>query len=477
MQSSKYLIDKMSKILLIQPPVSFKEKAFALVPDCPHIGLLYLAASLIKEGFNAEYLDLSDNHLSLESIKTFIFKGSFDAICITAMTQNIKGAVQLAKFLKEDKCFAKIILGGPHLSADPALIQRYPYFDAGVIGEGELTLPQLLKDLFSGIKIKEAVKGETPLNLDDLAFPARHLVDHAMYLKRGYWTNGIFATRGCPYHCNFCSIPAIDKRVRFRSPGGITEEMKECFSLTKISLFNFIDDALTINKEFVYSLCEEILKLPFRIKWEAQSRINYIDKPLLTMMKKAGCYKLLFGIESGNERIRNQIIGKGITDKQVMEATKLSWQSGIEPDHYLMIGQPTETKKEILDTVNCSLKFKPNIIGIFLVMPLPGSPLFDQAIEEGAIEKDVIDKFIKGDYGQGYEGCWPYYIPKGLTLSELIDLRNLAFKKFYFRFSYVVKRIKRDFMSLEKIKRDFKEGFSLLIKGRSARDFIVKNQL
>lgn len=465
----------MEKILLLQPPVSFKEKAFALVPDCPHLGLLYLAAALIKEGFKAEYFDASDNYLSLERVKEFILKGNFKVVCITAMTQNIKGAVQLAKFLKENGCKAKIILGGPHLSADPTIINRFPYFDAGVIGEAEITLPKVVKKLLNGEVLNNAVKGETPLNLDDLAFPARYLADHSIYLKRGYWANGIFATRGCPYHCNFCSIPAIDKKVRFRSPKLIVEEMKECFNLTKIKLFNFSDDALTINKEFVYLLCEEMLKLPFRIKWEAQSRINYIDKSLLTMMKRAGCCKLLFGVESGNERIRNQIIGKGVTNKQIAEATKLCWQAGIEPDHYLMIGQPTETKKEISDTVNCSLKFKPNVIGVFLVMPLPGSPLFDQAIEEGSIDKDTIDKFIKGEYGQGYEGCWPYYIPKGLTLSELINARDLAFRKFYFRFSYIMKRIIRDCMSWVKIKRDFREGFSLLIKKRSVRDFIVNN--
>ena len=464
----------MKKILLLQPPVSFKEKAFALVPDCPHIGLLYLAASLIKEGFNVEYLDVSDNNLSLSDISELISKERFDAVGITAMTQNIKGSIQLAKFLKENRCQAKIILGGPHVSADPTLLQRFPYFDAGIIGEAEITFPKILKNLLNGSNTKEAVKGETPLNLDELAFPARHLADHQAYLKRGYWTNGIFATRGCPYHCTFCSIPAIDKRVRFRSPKNIIEEMKECFSLTKINLFNFIDDALTVKKEFVYSLCDEIAKLPFKIKWEAQSRINYIDKPLLTAMKKSGCYKLLFGVESGNERIRNQIIGKDITDEQIMKATRACWEVGIEPDHYLMLGQPTETKKEISDTVNCSLKFKPNIIGMFIAMPLPGSPLFDRAIEEGVIDEDVIDKFINGDYGQGYEGCWPYYIPEGLTLSELIDARNLAFRKFYFRFGYILKRLRRDCTSLERIKRDFREGFSLLIKRRPAKDFVKK---
>jgi radical SAM superfamily enzyme YgiQ (UPF0313 family) len=190
-------------------------------------------------------------------------------------------------------------------------------------------------------------------------------------------------------------------------------------------------------------------------------------------MKKAGCQKLLFGIESGNEKIRNQIIGKGITDEQIKQATKLCWQVGIEPDYYLMIGHPTETMKEVLDTVNFSLRFKPNIIGVFITMPLPGSPLFDRAIKEVVIDKDVIDRFINGEYGQSYEGCWPYYVPKGLTLSQLLDARKLAYRKFYFRPSYILNRIKRDCTSWVKIKRDIKESFSLLIRDRAINDFDV----
>jgi len=464
----------MENILLIQPPVSFKERVLSQIPDCPNLGLLYLASSLIKEGFKVKYLDVSDYRLGLNDVKDLIDKENIKIVGITAMTQNIKGAVQLAKFLKENSCKAKIILGGPHMSADNTLVERYPYFDIGIGGEGEITLPKVVKDLINGNEVKGFIRGQTPLNLDTLPFPARNIVDYEAYFKRGSWASAIFATRGCPYHCNFCSIPAIDKKVRFRSPQLIAEEIKECVNLTGRKAVIFCDDALTIDKKFVYSLCEHIMKLPFKIIWEAQSRINYVDKPLLKTMKRAGCQKLLFGIESGNERIRNQIIGKGITDKQIISATRLCWDAGIEPDHYLMVGQPTETKKEISDTVNCPLKFKPNIIGVFLTMPLPGAPLFERAIKEGIISKNVIDEFINGDYGEGYDGCWPYYIPQGLTRSELIEARNLAYRRFYIRPGYVFNRIRRDFASWVKIRRDIREGFSLLIRNRAANDFNVK---
>ena len=460
----------MINLMLIQPPVSFKEKVKTMIPDCPHLGLLYLASSLKKEGYKVYYIDDADYKWDLKAIEDFIKQQNISVVCITAMTQNIKGAVHLATFLKFKKIPVKIVLGGPHLSADPTLPGRFPFFDASITGEAEITLPKIIPNLLED-KYVGNVKGKVPLELDELPLPDKGIIDYDDYHRKGYWTNPIFATRGCPYHCNFCSIPAISKKVRFRSAENIIQEIEQTYFITKISLFDFVDDAFTMKKEFVYELCEAIRKLPFKIKWEAQTRANYVDKDLLLAMKNSGCYKLLFGVESGNERIRNEIIGKHLTNAQIKKATDLCWEVGIEPDHYLMVGQPTETMKEINDTINCPLKFKPNIIGVFLTIPLPGSPLFGRAIDEGIIDKNVIDKYILGEYGEGYEGCYPYYIPKGLTIDDLIKARDKTLKKFYFRPKYILNRLKRDFSDPVKLKRDIKEGWNLLTRGKSHWDY------
>ena len=461
----------MVKILLIQPAVSYKEKIKALVSDCPHLGLLYLASSLKKNGYEVQYIDDIDNSFELEEIGNIVRRHSISVVCITAMTQNIKGAIQLSAYLKFKQLPIKTILGGAHISADPTLLQRFPFFDAGIIGESELTLPKMIPDLLDGKNIG-TIHALTPHELDALEFPDRNLVDYDDYKKRGFWTNAMFATRGCPYKCNFCNITAINRRVRYRSPKNITEEMKQCVDITKLRTFSFIDDALTLKKDFAISLSEAIYDLPFKIKWEAQTRADHIDKELLKVMKMAGCYKLLFGVESGNERIRNEIIGKKLSDYQIKRATDLCWEVGIEPDHYLILGQPTETAKEIEDTINCPLKFKPNIIGVGITIPLPGSKLYKTAIEDGTIPEDVVDKYILGEYGEGYEECYPYYIPKGMTLGDLKEARTKALKQFYFRPAYIWKRIKTDIGSWHNIKRDIVQGWSLLTKGRSVNDFI-----
>jgi radical SAM superfamily enzyme YgiQ (UPF0313 family) len=197
-----------------------------------------------------------------------------------------------------------------------------------------------------------------------------------------------------------------------------------------------------------------------------------VDNELLKEMKKAGCYELIFGVESGNERIRNEVVHKRLKNEEIQKATELCWKNGIAPDWYLMLGFPTETRKELYETVNFPLKVKPhpNIIGVHITTPLPGAPIFELALDEGIIPPDVIDKFVKGDLGEGYKDVWPYYVPKGLTLEELKTARKRAYTQFYFRPEYMVKRIIHDLKSLVRLKKDIREGYALLKHGRAAED-------
>lgn len=464
----------MTDIILIQPPVSFKNKAWQkeIIPDTPHLGLLYLAAAVEKIGLAVKIIDATDGSYSLTDILEAIKREHPKLIGITAMTMNVRGSVQLSKFLKENINDIKIILGGPHISADPTIIERYPFFDFGITGEADITFPRLARKIIDGDNdIYGLHEGEVPFDLDSIPYPAYHLVNFDVYKKRrGFWANSIMASRGCPYRCSFCSITSISKKVRFRNPKNIIEEMEELYQLTKCKYFNFVDDALTIKKSFVFELLDEMKNLSFRPRWEALSRVNYVNNDLLRAMKEAGCYKLCFGVESGSERIRNDIIKKNVTDKQIKIATQLCWKNGIEPDHFLMLGFPTETKEDILKTINCPLVFEPNIFGLHITQPFPGSPLFEEAISEGIIEKNVIDKYIDGCYGETFNGAWPKYIPQGITYEDLIKARDSAYKRFYFRPVYIVKRILRDFKSFTKLKFDIKNGLSLMINGRSKND-------
>jgi len=465
----------MSDVFLVQPPVSFKSKDLKsdIIPDCPPLGLLYLVAGIEKEGFSVKLFDIMDGSLDMQGFLDTAKKDSPRVIGITAMTMNIQGAVELARFIK-DKAGNEyiIVLGGPHVSADPDIVKRFPYFDFAITGEADLTFPYAVREIIKdGMCFSGVMQGETPTDLDQIPMPVRELVDYDTYIhKRGLLMNPIMASRGCPYQCIFCSIPAISKKCRFRSPKLVLEEMISAYKINKIKRFVFADDTLILNKNKVSELCDEIIKSDFDFEWEAQIRANLIDEELLSKMYKSGCRKVIFGVESGNERIRNEIIKKNISDEQIFKVIKLCRKYKIEPDIYLMVGFPTETKKELYDTVNFPLRVKPNMIGVHITTPLPGAKLYEQAIDEGVISENTIDEFINGKLGSSYKGSWPYYIPKTLTLDDMIKARSDAYRRFYFRLGYIIKRFFKDITSPKFLKRDLVQGLSLLRYGRSKDD-------
>jgi len=459
----------MADIVLVNPPVNFNICSDYKM-DHPITGPLVLASICKTKGYSVAFFDNRDRFWTLAQLIKKIEKETPKIIGISSFTSNIRGAVQLAKALKEKyKNELVIMLGGPHISADPTLIRRFPYFDIGVVREADITFPLLVERIIKkGEKIKGIFTGETPQNLDEFPFPARYLIDWSRY--PAFRTHNIMASRGCPFRCNFCSIPSIErKRIRFRSPKLVIDEMRLAYTYVKSNHFTFIDDTLTLNREYMMSLCDEMLRQGVDFRWEGHTRANLVDDKLLAKMKKAGCYELSFGIESGNERIRIEIIGKSIRDRDIEKAMKLCHKHGILADYYLMLGFPEEGKREVEDTVNFPLKYrwKPNIIGIHFTLPLPGALIFEQAIKEGVIPKDVVDRFIRGEYGPHFNECWPFYTNKEVSLSYLKEAQVRAYRKFYFRPSYFWHRIKTDWRIGWRVKQDFEKGRELTSLGRA----------
>lgn len=460
----------MTDVLLIYPPVSYTAKPEEIkddsILDYPPLGFLYIASALIEKGFKVKVIDTVKT-ADLKKTMAIIKKEKPKVIGISALTANIRGAYQLALAVR--KKFGKsiqIALGGHHLSSDPGIIKRFPVFDFGVTGEGEITFSRLVELI---IKKKKKVKGlfpgETPDDLNKLALPARFLVDFKMY--KDLWANNLIASRGCPYHCLFCSRPAVSKICRFRSPELVVEEMFAIRKITGKNQFVFLDDTINLNRSYLLKLCQIIIKSGLKPCWSAQARLNLIDEELVKQMAEAGCQKLMFGIESGNSRIRNKIIKKGISDTQIKKGFTLCRRYGIEPDAFLMLGFPTETKKEIKDTIDFGIKYQPNMIGVHLTLPLPGSLLWEKMIFKNLSFKKIIDKYIKGELGEGFRNNWPKYIPRDLSLQDLTRARNQAQRSFYLRPKYIFYRFKKDLLSLTNLKKDMKEALSLMKFGRS----------
>lgn len=455
----------MSDVLLIYPPITFKKG----IPETldvtrPPLGLLYLASALEKNDISVRIMDVGAERLGIEDVLLIIGKERPSVVGISSMTSNLQGAVQAAKEIKNkfgDKI--SIGLGGAHESADPEFVDRFSHiFNFGLVGEGEITFPKIVRKILNKEPFERINYGETALNLDEIAFPARHLVKNNRYQR----TTGIMASRGCPYACIFCSRPAVPKKIRFRSPENIVEEMEICFSNCR-GEFIFEDDTFTLKREHTLQLCEEMVRRKLGARWSAITRADLVDEPLLRKMCQAGCNELTFGIESGNLRVRNQIIKKGLTDGQIFKAIDLCNRVGINVDAFLMLGFPTETRKELNETINFAGKLRINVVGIHLTLPMPGAPLFNMAQEEGLISEDIVDRFVTEELGEGFRGVWPVYIPNGLSLNDLYRARRIGYYKFYFRPSYIIRRLLSDLTSWQQLKTDARVAVSLLLHGRS----------
>lgn len=463
----------MLDVLLVYPPVSYSAKALDLQDDLsanhPPLGYLYLAAVLREKGYRVDVIDTSGTQ-TLSQIIGLIKRRQPKIVGISAVTANIRGAYQLATRIKE-KVHPKplVILGGHHVSSDPGVIKRHPCFDIGITGEAEITFAEIVGQAISKKRknFKKIYRGEVPPNLDKLPFPARDLIDFRKF--KSMPVISVLASRGCPYSCIFCSRPAISRVVRVRSPKLVVKEMIEASKMIGRNEFFFQDDTINLNRKNLLGLCREIIGSGHKFTWGAEGRFNLFDEEIAQKMAQAGCNKIMFGVEAGNERLRNKVVKKGVTDSQIRQGIRLCWQHNIEPDVFLMLGFPTETQKELEDTINFGQKFGPNMIGVHITVALPGSRLWDDLVKSGKISLRLVDDYLEGRLGEGFRKIWPKYIPEGLTLDDLLEARRRANRNFYFRPGYILRRARRDLVSWHKIKEDFIEAYSLLRHGRSHR--------
>ncbi len=425
------------------------------------MGILYIASYLEKFGHSVEIIDVSAAGKILIDILQIIDVHKPKIVGISATTQSIISSITLAMEIKARYGDEILVgLGGVHLCCDPTFIDRFAVFDFGIVGEGEKTFEEILRRVKGGEKIKGIVNGETIKDLDELPFPARHLINPSIYLREEQMAfevpaAGILGSRGCPYSCSFCCIPVIGHKVRLRSPKNIVDEMEEIYDQCQGS-YSFVDDCLTLNRSHTLAFCQEIIDRKIKVKWIASTRASGLDEEVIRALSRAGCSDLYFGVESGNERIRNEVIKKKVTDEQIAEAVRLCRKYKILSNLFLMVGFPTETKKEMMDTVRIGSKVKADIVGIHITSPLPGTEIFNYAIKNKKIPEDIIDKYARGELGRGFRGVWPLFVPDGFTLEDLINIKRKTYITFYLNPFWWLRRIRVWFITPGKFKDDLK---------------------
>jgi anaerobic magnesium-protoporphyrin IX monomethyl ester cyclase len=275
------------------------------------------------------------------------------------------------------------------------------------VGEGEDTLLELVHAFESGhlsavngivyknqngsnqVKVIYTPPREFIDDLDRLPFPARDTFDNQSYKnhyfkKFGYTTTSLMSSRGCPFNCDFCSRAVFGNRFRARSARNVVDEMESVKALGYDRIW-FADDCFTLNKKRLLDICREIIQRKLRIDWECLSRVDTIDKETAFEMKEAGCVRVFFGIESGNDEVL-ALMKKQVTAEKARQAVLISKSVGMQVGAFFIVGYPGETDETILDTLKFASLLPLDYLSFTLPYPIPGTPLYDRV--KASIEVD-----------------------------------------------------------------------------------------
>lgn len=355
----------------------------------PPFGLLYVAAVLEKGDVDVSVIDSNWPKISEEKLIKRVEKENPDIIGFSCNSYTFPKVCELSRRLKEIREDWIIVVGGPHPTLFPRESVSMDGIDFAVIGEGEYTFLELVKNIemgespacVRGLAFKRGKKIiVTPRrgfieNLDSLPFPARHLINLMKYRK---FTRGdhIVCSRGCPYACIFCSVGRIEgKRVRCRSAQNIVDEVEHLVKKYKSKYIQFRGDAFMANRRIVMELCKELKERNIDIQWGVLARVDQVDLWILKMMKEVGCQDIGFGIESSSQRMLN-FLQKGITLDQIKRAVKLCKKVGIRASGCFLIGIPGQTRRDILQDLKFALNLKLDKVCFYVLEGVPGSKLY-----------------------------------------------------------------------------------------------------
>jgi radical SAM superfamily enzyme YgiQ (UPF0313 family) len=430
--------------VLARCPGIFLKSNYLLTP----IGLAYLAGMLREwTDSRVDLLDCrAENYSVSEAIRRIKELGP-DIIFFTLGTPALDSSGTFFRRLKEEIPNLQVAAVGTHVTVLPRESLEALPIDYIIRGEPEETARDLITALERGGDLEE-VKGlsfrsdnriinnpDRPLleDIDLLPFPARDLLPNEKYsapFARHRPFGLILTARGCPYKCKFCATRAYYGHTwRPRKIESIVAELRLMVERYGIRDIGFWDDTFTIQPEMVIALCRKIIKEELKIEWICLSRVDTVNRELLAWMKKAGCYQIQFGVESGDEEILRRL-GKPVTIKEVKQAFQWCVEEGIEPVAFFMIGNPGETEESIRKTIDLALELPVSYVSFNINTPYPGCELFDQ-----------LRKGLGNDWSRFNARQASYQT--GLDEKKLEEYIRKAYRKFYYRPRYIIRSLSR----------------------------------
>jgi len=452
----------MAKVFLIHPYVPMELQygtkyrwAGAILPP---LGVLYVAAVLEKASHTVEVLDANALQISAETVVSRVLASEPDVVGMTGTSLSFNENIEIARLLKNVRPDLPIVLGGVHAQGDPVTAVGYGVFDYLVANEGEYTMLDLVEALAGGKDPRTCVNGIHYLdgekacttgpgrlveNLDELDFPARHLLpDMKIYHQKAFGYRlrphtTMFTQRGCPFRCTFCSSSkqfreVFNKKIRAHSVDYVKEEIAYLQKTWGIREIYFVDDTFNLNKKRVHALCDMMIENFPGLKWSCNFEANICDEHLLRHMRDAGCWLIQMGVETGNAEVM-KVIDKGITVEQVRIATEMASRLGFAIKTSFIIGNPTETTETVEETIQFAKSLPVHYVTFSMMAPLPGTYFWKTADQYGAFDRTAYDKFSMVSAA---------FVPKGLDSDYLKNKQQEAHRRVYLNIGMVGRHLK-----------------------------------
>jgi radical SAM superfamily enzyme YgiQ (UPF0313 family) len=445
----EYRPDKPRKLLLVIPVLSKSQLVRGPDKEMDHggphlihpLGVAYVAGAARELGHEVTVLSLENGRNFEAELEEAVRRLAPDAAGITCYAENFEACLRVAELIKSIRPGTMVIGGGPQATAIPDSYLDHPCFDAVILGEAEITICRLLQQLGrperlgeieglyykdkAGKVVRNALRPQVT-NLDTIPRPALDLYPLERWFPPWFKIGGrravpIVSARGCPFECTYCSTSVIWGRTyRYHSAERVVDEMNDLHRKYGFGTFIFYDDILTISRKHVIEMCEAIIaKREADFAWCANSRVDCVDPELLRIMKKAGCCFIGYGIESNVQRLLDRI-KKGVTVEQNKKAVLWTREAEISVGVMMMIGLPTETRKETKQTIRFILDTKPDFLSLSIAAPFFGTEMMPDALANG---------YFPGDMSlQDVTGSSAVWVPNGRTRQELERWREVALK-------------------------------------------------
>lgn len=470
------------KILFVNPPAEFT------IPEAPQedgttfvgaedfgafppLGLLYVLSYLEQQtpGHQLVLKDCVAEKLGHREIREVIREIQPDVLALTSFTISMPDVCMVAQAAREVAPHCHICLGGHHPIAFPEEAAEVPGFDSIVVGEGEFAFAELIGCLerresfthITGVYTRESMRAWVAGNqavvdrrflktvtvpaayvddIEHLPIPNRNHIKHIGYgsiVGVSSRLATIISTRGCPYLCTFCDVPY--KKYRTRSVAAVVDEVESCMAMG-YDEFHFYDDLFNITAAKVLEFCDEVEKRHLKFTWDFRGRVNPLTKECIVRAKRAGCRMMSFGVETGTDE-GLKYLKKGTNTAKIREVFGWCREAGIITIADFIIGFPFERTE---DDVRRNLDFlindlDPDYAQLAILMLLPNTPLFDEALEKGLIKPGYWEEFAANPSTTFRMSHWEEH----LSLATLTRLQAEAYRKFYFRPKYILRSILR----------------------------------